>query len=86
MAIHKKSNPLPGLGQLLLQAVLSVIALFFTGFGIEVLILSFAQKDPFSFIMTFFSSNLIILISLALLAGFVYKIFLLFKTCRKEND
>jgi hypothetical protein len=30
-------------------------------------------SDPFSFVMTFFASNLIILISAALLLGFIVK-------------
>ncbi|MFC1857048.1 hypothetical protein ACFL9U_03360 [Thermodesulfobacteriota bacterium] len=55
------------------QIILTIIGSFFLFFGIIILISAYELKDPFSFIMTFFASNLIILISIALLAGFIYR-------------
>lgn len=53
---------------------LLLISLFFLLFGIEVLFSAYRFKDPFEFIMTFFASNLIILISVALGLGFVVRL------------
>ena len=47
---------------------------FFLLFGINLLISAYQLNDPFSFVMTFFASNFIILISAALLLGFVMRI------------
>ena len=47
---------------------------FFLLFGINLLISAYQLNDPFSFVMTFFASNFIILISAALLFGFVMRI------------
>ena len=69
-----------------LNCFLILLAGFFTYFGIETLIFAFSLKDPFSFVMTFFSSNLIILISLALLIGFVFKIIHLLKDDPADNN
>jgi hypothetical protein len=55
------------------QGLLALAGCFFLFFGIHLLIVAYQLKDPFHFIMTFFSSNLIILISGALLAGFIYR-------------
>ena len=57
-----------------IQVVLALVAIFFILFGIDLLIMAYRITDPFSFIMTFFASNLIILISTTLLLGFVLKI------------
>jgi len=54
-----------------LQVVLSLVSLFFTLFGVDLLVATYKLKNPFHFIMTFFSASFIILISLALFAGFV---------------
>lgn len=53
---------------------LSLAAVFFMLFGIQLLVAAYGLADPFHFIMTFFSSNLIILISGALLFGFCCRI------------
>ncbi|MFP4308220.1 MAG: hypothetical protein ACLFRG_17750 [Desulfococcaceae bacterium] len=45
----------------------------FLAFGVEVLIAAYDLDDPFFFVMTFFSSNFMILISAALLAGLVWR-------------
>lgn len=46
-----------------------LIGLGFLGFGIILLISAYQLKDPFVFVLTFFSSNFIILISAALVIG-----------------
>jgi putative effector of murein hydrolase LrgA (UPF0299 family) len=55
------------------QVILALIALFFIVFGIDLLRVAYHISDPFSFVMTFFASNLIILISAALLLSFIIK-------------
>mgnify|MGYP005843945773 CR=1 FL=1 len=55
------------------RVALGVLTLFFLFFGIYLLILSYHLTDPFSFIMTFFASNLVILISAVLLLGLILK-------------
>jgi hypothetical protein len=52
---------------------LILISAFFLLFGIDLLAASYRLADPFFFIMTFFSSNLIILISATLLVGFCWR-------------
>jgi nitrogen fixation/metabolism regulation signal transduction histidine kinase len=56
------------------HAALALAAIFFLLFGIQLLISAYRLTDPFYFVLTFFSSNLIILISIVLLIGFVYQI------------
>ena len=53
------------------QVIFTLAGCFFLAFGIILLISAYQLKDPFWFIMTFFASNLIILISAALLVGFI---------------
>ena len=57
----------------ILQVILFVLFCFLLVFGIILLISAYQLKDPFSFIMTFFASNLIILMSGALLVGLVLR-------------
>ncbi len=64
-----------GLLRLLKLVLLILAGCFFMAFGIHLLIAAYSLKDPFNFVMTFFASNLIILISAALLAGFIVRIF-----------
>ncbi len=61
------------------QIILILMGCFFLVFGIQLLILAYKLNNPFWFIMTFFSSNLIILISGALLVGFFFRIKAFFK-------
>jgi len=61
---------------------LALIAIFFILFGINLLYMAYQILDPFSFIMTFFASNLIILISATLLLGFILKVV---ATIKKER-
>jgi len=64
-------NPIPKWAP---HAVLTLIAIFFILFGINLLYMAYQITDPFSFVMTFFASNLIILISATLLLGFILRI------------
>ena len=65
------------------QIVLMLAACFFLFFGIQLLVAAYRLKDPFHFVMTFFSSNLIILISLTLMIGFVVR---MVSICRKGRE
>lgn len=49
----------------------TLLSFFFLGFGITLLISAYDQDGPFKFIMTFFASNLIILISAVIALGFI---------------
>jgi protein-S-isoprenylcysteine O-methyltransferase Ste14 len=53
------------------QFLMIVFGVFLLFFGIQLLIAAYRLANPYWFIMTFFASNLIILISGALLAGFI---------------
>lgn len=53
---------------------LLLISVLFLLFGVNVLFSAYQVKDPFSFVMTFFASNLIILISAALAVGFALRL------------
>lgn len=63
--------------------LLTVVGIFFTLFGIYLLILAYESRDPFSFIISFFASNLVILISLVLTLGFIVR---LVKHLRTRGD
>jgi len=64
------------------QIVFILAAVFFAFFGIQVLISAYTVNDPFSFVMIFFASNLIILISLALLVAFCIQAW---KVIKRDN-
>jgi membrane protein implicated in regulation of membrane protease activity len=55
----------------LTRILLTLGACFFLMFGIHVLVASFYLTDPFMFIMSFFGSSLMVLISAAILAGLI---------------
>jgi hypothetical protein len=55
------------------RIALGILEVFFLLFGIYLLVLSYHLTDPLSFMMTFFASNLVILISAALLLGLLLK-------------
>ena len=59
--------------------VLVLVGAFFLYFGIHLLISSYRLKDPYMFIMTFFSSNFIILISATLIIGFSYRMYAVYR-------
>jgi membrane protein YdbS with pleckstrin-like domain len=58
---------------LLGRIALGIVEVFFLLFGIYLLVLAYHLTDPFAFIMTFFASNLVILISAVFLLGLVLK-------------
>jgi hypothetical protein len=62
-----------GISWYLRQIVLMVLGAFFLYYGVELLIASYGLNDPYTFLMTFFASNFIILISAALIIGFAYR-------------
>ncbi len=65
--------------------VLIIFAVFFMILGIQVLIFAYRLNDPFDFILSFFASNLMILISLVLAAGFVYRMFGVYRLISKKR-
>ena len=54
------------------SVLIGVLSLFFLAFGINALISAYSTKNPLEFIMYFFSSSLIILISMV---GIIYPVF-----------
>ena len=71
---------------LIRQVVLILIGAFFLYYGVQMLISSYDLKDPFIFIMTFFASNFIILISATLVFGFTYRIIMAFRQSKKNDE
>jgi hypothetical protein len=63
-----------------LSTASTLLSVFFLFFGIELCLASYKLNHPHQFILTFFASNLIILISVAVLIGVVIKII-----CRLRN-
>ncbi len=59
---------------------LIIIAALFMMLGIHVLMGAYRLEDPFSFMLTFFASNFIILISVSLLIGFAIRFWRLHTT------
>ncbi len=68
------------------QVILVLVGCFFLVFGIHILIAAYYLKDPFNFIMTFFASNLIILISATLVLGFIIRMVRAYKNSEKDSD
>ena len=68
------------------QVVLILIGAFFLYYGVQLLISSYDLKDPFIFIMTFFASNFIILISATLVFGFTYRIIMALRQSKKIDE
>ncbi|RLB39011.1 MAG: hypothetical protein DRH12_12095 [Deltaproteobacteria bacterium] len=66
------------------EGVLSAACIFFLLFGVHLLIASYGLDNPFWFVMTFFSSSLIILISAALLLGFILRMVARYR--RRQED
>ena len=56
------------------QIILILIAGFYLVFGIQLLVSAYQLNDPGNFILTFYASNFMILISGALLVGFIYRL------------
>jgi len=56
------------------QVLLVLMGGFYLYFGIHLLVSAYTLDNPYTFILTFFASNFIILISAALLVGFIYRL------------
>ena len=67
------------------QIVLFSISAFFLYFGIRLLVSAYYLNDPFSFLMSFFASNFIILISAALMIGFAYRMITAYRQSRNSD-
>lgn len=67
------------------QILLIALGGFYLYFGVHLLIASYQLNNPFSFLLTFFASNFIILISAALLIGFVYRLVTAYRYIKKFN-
>ncbi len=63
------------LGSIIKHIALGVLSAYFIASGLVLLISSYTMKDPFYFTLSFFSSNLAILIGLAFLAPFALSLF-----------
>lgn len=64
------------------QLTIALLSLMFLAFGVYLLLSAYGMKNPHEFIMTFFASNLIILISLVGLSYPVFRIFLHVKSLK----
>jgi hypothetical protein len=62
--------------------LIGVLSSFFLFWGISLLLSAYSLKNPQEFIMLFFSSNFIILISGA---GILYATFRLWRICKEKN-
>jgi hypothetical protein len=68
------------------QVILIFVGCFFIAFGILLLVSAYKMNDPYSFIMAFFSANLMILISATLVLGFVLRMVKAYKLSKKNED
>jgi hypothetical protein len=68
------------------QIVLVLLGSFFLYYGIELLISSYTLNNPYTFLMTFFASNFIILISGALVFGFAYRMVVAYRSTRNTES
>ncbi len=64
--------------------LLVAVSAFFLFFGWDLLMAAYQLKDPFSFIMTFFAANFILLISLTLGLSFVIKMVRVYKRIQNK--
>lgn len=69
-----------------IQCIMILLSIFFTIFGIDLLIGAYSTSNPFTFIMVFFSSSLIILISLTILIGIIIKIIRVYKSLKSNPE
>jgi hypothetical protein len=65
------------------QIILILIAGFYLVFGIQLLVSAYQLNDPGNFILTFYASNFMILISGALLVGFIYRLVATYRRLKK---
>ena len=68
------------------QIVLILVSAFFLYFGIRLLISAYEFNDPFTFLMTFFASNFIILISGTLMIGFAYRMITAYRQSKNSDN
>ena len=68
------------------QIILISVGAFFLYFGIRLLISAYELYDPFTFLMTFFASNFIILISGTLIIGFVYRMITAYRQSKNSDN
>ena len=66
------------------QIILILIAGFYLVFGIQLLVSAYQLNDAPNFILTFYASNFMILISAALLVGFIYRLVLTYRRLKKR--
>ncbi len=66
--------------------ILILLGSSFLLFGVHLLIAAYQLKDPAWFLMTFFASNLIILISAALVVGFVFRMIAVYKALKNTEE
>jgi len=66
--------------------VLFLAGIGFLLFGIQLLVSAYHLNDPFYFILTFFSSNLIILISAAIVIELGWQMVLAFRETNDQED
>jgi di/tricarboxylate transporter len=67
------------------QVSFLVAGAFFLLFGVHLLLCAYRLKDPFSFIMTFFASNLIILISATVMTGLAIRLAASFRKTKDDT-
>ena len=68
------------------QCLLALAATFFLSYGVSLFIAAYKLNDPFHFVMMIFASNLIILINVTLLIGFVYRMINVYKLLKKGSE
>ncbi len=68
------------------QVFLTLVSFFFFLFGIHILRAAYRLEDPAYFVMTFFASNLFILISATLLLGFVCRMVRAYRNPEKTKN
>jgi Na+/serine symporter len=65
------------------QIILILIAGFYLILGIQLLVSAYQLNNPGNFILTFYASNFMILISCALLVGFIYRLVVTYRRLKK---
>ncbi len=68
------------------QCLLALAATFFLAYGISLFKAAYELNNPFHFIMMIFASNLIILINVTLLIGFIYRMITVYKLLKKGPE
>lgn len=68
------------------QVFLTLLSGFFLMVGVQVFKMAYTLKDPFSFIMTFFASNLMIMISAVLMISFIWKMVAVARRLRRTDN